>query len=583
MNLFQKYGIKEVADVTFYSINRVGDEEIYTPILFLDTLKVSTLEKKSVTNDSFGGYGNQKISSWSCNKQITLKLEDALFTPTSMSLVWGGYLKAKFSKYTSAIVKINIANKYGKLHYAPNIYPSPELTNEEWEVIYQACDDLGKSFLYKIIDGQEQRIPFMSDNISETPYVEENRALLKRSYLQRDFLDIYSEVAPAGDKYKWEHLVKQENIAIPDSVVKQILLQIKTLKDFEDFSNSIYTVDVIDRMEKCIVTDKDGLEISTEEQKQNLLKYYLNDKSSSYSIYYDIKTMLPLLNTDEKGKIIDWDNVVETDTSDSIEPNINDSKFQDYLRTLATEELITSLADVQETINNVKIKTKWQLMQLLVIQLKEINPQVEILWGYDKNGYFRAIKSNNDKDMFDFTYNVKIIHSTEDEQEDITNEFEPGQVFMPRKKLFVLKPGTAYLKWTRQVKPKNGSSDGVLGNTLVISADTFPSTFKIVGETYIREQQTGRDQRYQFVIHEAQVTSDTNITLQAEGDPTVFNMNINVFTPPNDIMMELRQYDVIEDNVYGGTRIVPQKSLMTTTQIITEEEVIPELENEQFI
>ena len=45
MNLFQKYGIKEVADVVFYSINAIGDEEFYTPVLFLDTLKVSTLEK----------------------------------------------------------------------------------------------------------------------------------------------------------------------------------------------------------------------------------------------------------------------------------------------------------------------------------------------------------------------------------------------------------------------------------------------------------------------------------------------------------------------------------------------------------
>jgi hypothetical protein len=59
-------------------------------------------------------------------------------------------------------------------------------------------------------------------------------------------------------------------------------LEIKTLKDFEDFSRSIYNIDVIDRMEKCVVTDKDGLEISMEEQKENLLKYYLNDKSSSY-------------------------------------------------------------------------------------------------------------------------------------------------------------------------------------------------------------------------------------------------------------------------------------------------------------
>ena len=26
MNLFQKYGIKEVSDVVFYSINEIGDE-----------------------------------------------------------------------------------------------------------------------------------------------------------------------------------------------------------------------------------------------------------------------------------------------------------------------------------------------------------------------------------------------------------------------------------------------------------------------------------------------------------------------------------------------------------------------------
>ena len=44
MNLFQKYGIKEVSDVVFYSINEIGDEVFYTPVLFLDTLKVSTLE-----------------------------------------------------------------------------------------------------------------------------------------------------------------------------------------------------------------------------------------------------------------------------------------------------------------------------------------------------------------------------------------------------------------------------------------------------------------------------------------------------------------------------------------------------------
>jgi hypothetical protein len=34
-------------------------------------------------------------------------------------------------------------------------------------------------------------------------------------------------------------------------------------------------------------------------------------------------------------------------------------------------------------------------------------------------------------------------------------------------------------------------------------------------------------------------------------------MNIDILNPPNDIMMELRHYDVTEDTLNGGTKIVP--------------------------
>ena len=99
----------------------------------------------------------------------------------------------------------------------------------------------------------------------------------------------------------------------------------------------------------------------------------------------------------------------------------------------------------------------------------------------------------------------------------------------------------------------------------MIDAETFPDDYKIVGETYIREQKTGKDQRYQFVIHRANVSSDTSITLQADGDPTTFSMQIDVLTPPNDIQMELKQYNVEDDLLEGGTRIVPQRSRYTYT------------------
>lgn len=131
--------------------------------------------------------------------------------------------------------------------------------------------------------------------------------------------------------------------------------------------------------------------------------------------------------------------------------------------------------------------------------------------------------------------------------------------------IFKIKIGTVYYKWTRTVKYKEDEDDGILGKTLVIDADTFPDNYKIVGETYIREQKTGKDQRYQFTIFKANVSSDTNVTLEAEGDPTTFSMSIDVLTPPNDIMMEFRQIDVEEDKYEGGTRIVPQRSKYTYT------------------
>lgn len=39
---FEQYGIKEVADVTVYEIVSAG---VFRPVLYLDTLKISTIEQ----------------------------------------------------------------------------------------------------------------------------------------------------------------------------------------------------------------------------------------------------------------------------------------------------------------------------------------------------------------------------------------------------------------------------------------------------------------------------------------------------------------------------------------------------------
>lgn len=62
----------------------------YTPVLYLDTLKISTLEQASETTDATGGQGNAKLMTWDFNKEITLSLEDALFSPALMAAIWAG-------------------------------------------------------------------------------------------------------------------------------------------------------------------------------------------------------------------------------------------------------------------------------------------------------------------------------------------------------------------------------------------------------------------------------------------------------------------------------------------------------------
>lgn len=78
--------------------------------------------------------------------------------------------------------------------------------------------------------------------------------------------------------------------------------------------------------------------------------------------------------------------------------------------------------------------------------------------------------------------------------------------------------------------------------TINISGDSFPGTYYITGDTYARSDVTGEDQFFQFIIPKAKVTSENTITLEAEGDPSVFNMNLTVLRPEDGIMMKLVQY-----------------------------------------
>jgi len=86
-SILEKYGIKEVADVTFYEIDATGGPG--APVLYLDTLKVSTIEQTAEQAEARGGKGNPPLIIWDYGKEITVTLEDALFSAKSLSIMFG--------------------------------------------------------------------------------------------------------------------------------------------------------------------------------------------------------------------------------------------------------------------------------------------------------------------------------------------------------------------------------------------------------------------------------------------------------------------------------------------------------------
>lgn len=633
MNLFQKYGIKEVADVVFYTVTEIGDEEFYTPVLFLDTLKVSTLEKTAEKVEAKGGKGNKKLITWNFGKEITLNLEDALFSPASMSMIWGGTLDSKLSDYTSAIVKCNLANKYGDLHYSTKAYPSPALTDNEWEIVFQQMENLG------LDSGSNNDKPdiYIKDDTNRA-FVSENRVNVIKKYFNRTWEEFaqedvefpdYNTEGPRLTNYlntftKIYRFPKYATALIGDKISKKFPVfvyplalvmedNIPSLSDFinnTDKNGDFYTLSIPMsiryQLSDGMIIDDEGnmlfyinrganinqeLSTATKENLSTIFKENINVKIKYKKIDDKILIQNDSLNSavsislssnevQRVGGITSYTSLINDSTNQTSSiPFINGNAF---LTKICGKENVVIENDEFLSL----VTTNGYAMPPTVIQaiMKELNSLSKI--GYidtdmhDLEVIDRMekciVKDRKGLKISSFKQKTNLFKYYADDRTSSYTIYYDAKTMLPLFRVkdsifetdedeFTIKMGTVYYKWTRTVKYKESENDGILGKTLVIDAETFPDAYKIVGETYIRNQKTGKDQRYQFIIHRANVSSDTSVTLEAEGDPTTFSMQVDVLTPPNDIMMELKQYDVEEDPVEGGTRIVPQKAKYTYT------------------
>lgn len=154
-NILEQYGIKEVCDFTLYDIGADGKPTV--PVLYLDTLKVSTLEQTAEDTSAKGGKGNADLIIWDFGKEINITLEDALFSAKSMAIMFGN---GTVTDYTGANAYIMKTEKFVATNVAV-----PKDSNGSYS------DASGWSAKYTAPDGKlyEKKNPKFFDAKGATP------------------------------------------------------------------------------------------------------------------------------------------------------------------------------------------------------------------------------------------------------------------------------------------------------------------------------------------------------------------------------------------------------------------------------
>lgn len=164
--------------------------------------------------------------------------------------------------------------------------------------------------------------------------------------------------------------------------------------------------------------------------------------------------------------------------------------------------------------------------------------------------------SNDSTNVHDYTVTKKI-KKAEMATLDAAKAFVPK--YTPTGSVYVLEAGTTAVAST--TSPSGGyiytagtsgqivravyevNTTGDHAYEIVITPAKFPGTYMLVGDTVIRNT-SGVDEGYQFIIPKAKFASEVSFTMEAEGDPSVFDMSLTVLKASNGTMMSLVKYDI---------------------------------------
>ena len=536
MNIFDQYGIKEVADVTLYSIHKKKDgsgKVYYVPALFLDTLKISSAEKTAENVWAEGGLGNSRLICWDYGKQINVTLEDALCTPASLGLCWGGILGVDWEN-----AKID----------------------HDFGITWKDKRNVEKiSRMEKIIFPKTHRsaltIGFLLPQLQSDPRETFNNFLLKSSIVDGTTIIGFGNVL--NHTYRWRMFVEsdiQSVAVVPDK--------------FFDIEGGIYPIDLSSQL---IVNDNLG------ENKFNII-YKINSQKMGPPPIGNL--IIDRSKNAEKDGI---GTVTPTEPSTDSVVTISQNKAEWFPPEEGSGTMVARKAQylcIRIDENNDYFayfsedgKTWYEpAVDVILSQFKNLDLWIRFS-GINELIYFIITKYENDiveitsTEMEDEEGNISLYKDKESLEARQKNgklwAYINPQTMSPYPDDYWFHQGEAYYIKSLTLAPVKKTLNA---QKIEVKAGEFPGLYMLTGETFIRNRDTGEDEHIQIRIPMCKVKSEHSITLEAAGDPTVFNLDLEIASPKNGIMMELIAYEtkkrtMLNDDgeveiVDGSTRVL---------------------------
>lgn len=595
--------------MTLYSIHKKTDgsgDVYYVPALQLDTLKISTVDKTADSTWAQGGKGNSRLINWDSNKQINVSLQDALCSPASLALCWSGILSADWKNgqidiNTDACSCKNPLNRVDRME--PCIYP--RTSNDPTEHLVSrllpqtgvegfSMDLLNKS---EIVDGTRvQGVGQVAGHSYKWRLIIES-GVRSIAQVPDRFFDFKGRSYPIN----WNSKVSVFNGEAPtySNFKDAIIYKIGDAAQ----GNKAHPYIIFDAwMDNHGDQGVDGVTMSLQDY---LTQYSFNASTEgtlvepdgkdsanvAHNVPYSDHSAEELSIREAKYLAIVVDNnnkyhafVGNGDKTSGAAP---DTSTDSHVAWYAPKEgVITSQfegLDMWIRFSGINALTYFILTKYGEDILR-IAPAFRAKPGKE----YRLMKSTKSDDTWsDFTpvgtwsetvptvpaetdttryrldtrepeatVNAKTTVIEEyDETSDEMGKFEGKlwayvnpRTMQPYDDDYWFHYQEPYYVKSLTIAPK---SKQIKGNKIVVKADQWPGMYMAVGETYIRNRDTGEDERMQIKFPLCKVKSEQTITLEAGGEPTVFNMTLEVAKPRSGAMMEINTYAVATKMVEG--------------------------------